>query len=115
MYLKLYGFLQGADNQVVFESARHAGIFNVVMPYMSPGFIYGTIRHKDNTKELLQPKYVIRYGIKSFGARLPKLPGDSHPRLFTESVEFFARADRQYYDEVSRIIEEGELPASLDA
>ncbi len=40
MYLKIYGFLQGSDNQVVLQAARSAGISNVVLPYVTPGFIY---------------------------------------------------------------------------
>lgn len=59
MYLKIYGFLQGSDNQVVIQSAREAGIPRVLMPYNTPGMILATARYKNEIKEIFSPKYVI--------------------------------------------------------
>ena len=45
MYLKIFGFLQGSDNQVVVKSCI-INNFNLIMPYMDPQLIYGVIAKK---------------------------------------------------------------------
>jgi hypothetical protein len=65
MYLKIYGFLQGSDNQVVLKSAQAAGYHKVIMPYVSPIFIYNTVQYKDKIQEIITPKYVIRRSAKA--------------------------------------------------
>jgi len=71
MYLEIYGLLQGTDSRVMLKSAQAAGIESVVMPYKSPSFIYNTIRYKSKTRDLFNPKYVVRRGIKRLGVKLP--------------------------------------------
>ncbi|MFY0593243.1 asparagine synthase-related protein [Roseivirga sp.] len=58
-YLKLMGYLQGSDNQVVIQSATTNGFKSVLMPYATPRIILGTVKHKDDKKELIYPKYPI--------------------------------------------------------
>ncbi len=105
MYLKMYGFLQGSDNQIVLTSARLAGIDGVVMPYVSPQFIYATVRYKSKTWDILKPKYVIRQGLKQLGVRTyPQLPIEEKPSrdAYAEKVEaLFFRAAEQARNESS--------------
>ncbi|MEK7775559.1 MAG: hypothetical protein AAB305_06720, partial [Candidatus Zixiibacteriota bacterium] len=60
MRLKIDGFLQGSDNQVVIQSALSAGIDGVVMPFVSPAIISATVRHKHSLLDLVHPKYPVR-------------------------------------------------------
>lgn len=60
MYLKLFTYLQGSDNQVVIKSANSFGIKKIVLPYVSKKIIDATVRYKDNLKEIFDPKYVVR-------------------------------------------------------
>jgi hypothetical protein len=60
MYLKIYGFLQGSDNQVVIKSCNSVGIDNVYMPFCDPQIIYAIINKKNNFKDIFFPKYVIK-------------------------------------------------------
>lgn len=60
MYLKLFTYIQGADNQVVVKSANAFGIKRIVMPFATASFICGTIKYKSVWRELFDPKYVIR-------------------------------------------------------
>jgi len=59
MYLKIYGFLQGSDNQVVIKSCNSVGINNVYMPFCDPQIIYAVINKKNNFKDIFFPKYSI--------------------------------------------------------
>ncbi len=58
MYLKIFGFLQGSDNQVVVNSCKKYNA-NVVMPYLDPQLVYGVIKKKNIIKDLFFPKYPI--------------------------------------------------------
>ena len=60
MLIKINTFLQGSDNQVVINSAKHNGFNKLIMPFATPEIIYSTILYKDNWKEIWQPKYVIK-------------------------------------------------------
>jgi hypothetical protein len=71
MYLEIYGLLQGTDSRVMLKSAQVAGFDNIVMPYKSPAIIYATVRHKDKTRDIYSPKYVIHRALKRLGASLP--------------------------------------------
>ncbi|MCK4655705.1 MAG: hypothetical protein KAT85_01700, partial [candidate division Zixibacteria bacterium] len=72
MYVEIYGLLQGTDSRVMLKSAQAAGFDNIVMPYKSPAFIYSTIKYKDKTIDIYNPKYVIHRAIKDLGASLPR-------------------------------------------
>lgn len=71
MRLKLFGFLQGSDNQVVLRSAHSVGIHQVIMPYATPGIVLGTARHKDYWQDLWRPKYPIQKIMERF-CKIPK-------------------------------------------
>ena len=58
MYLKIFGFLQGSDNQVVVNSCK-INNFNLIMPYLDPQLIYGIIRKKNSLKDIFYPKYPV--------------------------------------------------------
>jgi hypothetical protein len=58
MYLKIFGFLQGSDNQVVVKSCI-INNFNLIMPYMDPQLIYGVIAKKNSIKDIFYPKYPV--------------------------------------------------------
>lgn len=70
LFTKINTFLQGSDNMVVQNSAKVYGIKYLALPYCCYGFIKATALHKDNNKEILYPKYVIKellrqkFGIK---------------------------------------------------
>ena len=64
MYLKLISFIQGPDNQMVIQAARHNGISQVVMPFTTPEFIYNTVSYKSNVRELFVGKYFVRNTLK---------------------------------------------------
>ena len=65
MYVKLLSFSQGADNQVVVNSARHYGL-EVIMPFATSEIIYNTIRYKDESLEIKNPKYVVGYILEKY-------------------------------------------------
>ena len=102
MYLSVYGFLQGADNQVVIRSARSCGIERVIMPYASPQIIYATAAHRDSSKEIRHPKYPVTDALRKLGfnykAKVKR--GDVEPsadfdRLVSQvESEFFRQAAR---------------------
>ena len=58
MYLKIFGFLQGSDNQVVVKSCI-INNFNLIMPYMDWLLIYGVIAKKNSIKDIFYPKYPV--------------------------------------------------------
>jgi len=103
MYLKIYSFLQGSDNRVVIESARAAGIEKVVMPYVTPPFIYDTVRYRDARYDLLHPKYAIKNGLRSLGASLPK-PKVAFDRIkMVELKKITERADKLSGEYVAKL------------
>jgi Asparagine synthase len=67
MRLKIHGFLQGSDNQVVIQSAMSAGIDAVVLPFVSPAIINATVEYKNQNLDLFQPKYPVRRLLRKFG------------------------------------------------
>ncbi len=58
MYLKIFGFLQGSDNQVVVNSCKKNNT-NIIMPFLDPQLIYGIIKKKNKIKDIFFPKYPI--------------------------------------------------------
>ena len=58
MYLKIFGFLQGSDNQVVVKSCKINNL-NLIMPYMDPQLVYGIIAKKNSIKDIFYPKYPV--------------------------------------------------------
>ena len=59
MYLKLFSFVQGSDNQIVIQSAKHWGV-QLVMPFTNSDLVQATLKYKDDRKELHKPKYVLK-------------------------------------------------------
>ncbi|HIP49796.1 MAG TPA: hypothetical protein EYG92_12635 [Lutibacter sp.] len=59
MYVKIHSFIQGSDNQVVINSAKHYGFNNIIMPFATPQIVYSTIAFKDENLEIKKPKYVV--------------------------------------------------------
>lgn len=103
MYLKIFSFLQGSDNQVVYASARHIGIDQVILPYTSPAFIYHTIKHKDKEKEFFHPKYAVRQSIKALGAKFPRPPKTPRHLVFKPLEELIKQSDQYFYQEAYRL------------
>jgi hypothetical protein len=102
IYLSVYSYLQGSDNQVVIRSARSNGIERVIMPYASPQIIYATAAHRDSSKEIRHPKYPVTDALRKLGfnykAKVNK--GDVAPSTDLERLvsqvesEFFRQAAR---------------------
>ena len=71
MYLKIFGFLQGSDNQVIINSCKENKI-NCFLPYLDPQIIYSTIQKKNSFRDIFFPKYAInnllnnKFRIKKF-------------------------------------------------
>jgi NAD synthase len=84
MRLKIHGFLQGSDNQVVIQSALSAGIDAVVLPFVTPAIINATIQHKNNVLDLFQPKYPVRRLLRKFGHK----PLSVHPPAQSYQIEW---------------------------
>ena len=59
MYLKLFSYVQGSDNQIVIQSAKHWGV-QLVMPFTNSDLVKATLKYKDDRKELHKPKYVLK-------------------------------------------------------
>lgn len=57
MYLKMFTFSQGSDTQIVISSLRGA---QVLMPFSTASFIEAALMFKDDKKELINPKYVLK-------------------------------------------------------
>jgi len=72
MYLKSYGFIQGSDNQVVFQSALQAGVAKVFLPFATPGFIYETVKYQSAFWEIISPKYMVTDLLKQLGYEQPE-------------------------------------------
>jgi hypothetical protein len=81
MYLKIFGFLQGPDNQVVINSARRYKAPFIFMPYTSPNFIYSTIKYKSNLYELISPKYLISKLLKEYDFPIYKQQKNRDPSI----------------------------------
>lgn len=103
MYLKIFSYLQGSDNQVVYASARHIGIDQIILPYTSPAFIYHTVKYKDNEKEFFSPKYTVRQSIKAFGAKFPRPPRIQRRPVFKPPVELIRQSDQYFYQEARQL------------
>ena len=63
-YLKIFGFLQGSDNQVVIKSLRRFAVPEICMPFSSLKIVEATMEYKSDFKEFLHPKYVIDHILK---------------------------------------------------
>ncbi|RKX28704.1 MAG: hypothetical protein DRP47_03650 [Candidatus Zixiibacteriota bacterium] len=109
MYLKLYGFIQSSDNQVVIQSARKAGVNKVFLPFATPGFIYATVRYLNPNKDVISPKYVISKLLKQFGYSPPVT------NYNTEGVDFHSeeiikeKIQERYFKASSEIFNQTEM------
>lgn len=59
MRLKIFGYIQGADNQIVIQSCKQFGFYNIYLPFVSPVVIYHAT-DLNKTKTLLKGKYIVR-------------------------------------------------------
>jgi hypothetical protein len=101
IYLSVYSYLQGADNQVVIRSARSNGIERVIMPYASPQIIYATAAHRDSGREIRHPKYPVTDALRKMGFNYKAkiIKGDARAadldRLVSQvNSEFYRQAAR---------------------
>ena|GEM_PF-1938930 len=106
MYLKVHGFMQGSDNQVVLKSAHAVGLDRVIMPYTSSGFIYNTVKYKSSTRELFHPKYVISDSLKALGCRPPTGTMKDHSMKVESLDELTGRIDEYFYDMAGQLLAE---------
>ena len=100
MYLKIYGFLQGSDNQVVIQAARQAGMERVVLPYVSPRFIINTLAHQSVRREIMQPKYVVREILRTLNVPEPSAGAASQEDAVIDSDDLTTLTDRAYDREI---------------
>jgi hypothetical protein len=66
MYLKIHGFLQGADNMVILKSANVNGINSVFMPFASHYFIANICKYYNFRTDIFFPKYVVKMLLNTF-------------------------------------------------
>jgi len=66
MYLKLFGFLQGSDNQVIYKAANAFGFKNVFLPYAQPSIIYAICKYKSKFIDTFIPKYPVKNLLKYY-------------------------------------------------
>jgi asparagine synthetase B (glutamine-hydrolysing) len=59
MYLKLFTHIQGSDSQVVIQSAKFWNI-KLLMPFSTSDILFATLKYKDDCKEMIKPKYILR-------------------------------------------------------
>jgi hypothetical protein len=104
MWLKLYGFIQGSDTQVVIRSARAAGFRDLLLPYAAPGLIYATVKHKDSKRELRRPKYVVQECLRRLQCELPDRSDAviTAPDRVAEGLQ--ARLDACYEEELEYLL-----------
>jgi hypothetical protein len=101
MLLKIYGFLQGSDNQVVINSARKYGCDRIFLPYASPEFIYSTVQYKNNLKEIFFPKYVISKLLRQYGYKPIKTSvGDVYS--YPASTFFEEKVTKKYFEYIAK-------------
>lgn len=104
MYLKLFGFIQGSDNQVVIQSARAAGISRVVLPYATPAIIYSTVQNKSNFFDLMRPKYAISQSLKQFDYHRPSAKPSKDDADFKESDAIKRGVEKAFLDRAKDLI-----------
>lgn len=59
MFVKTFTHMQGADAQVVTQSAAASDI-DLIMPLSTPDIFKATLAFKDDRKELTRPKYSLK-------------------------------------------------------
>ena len=65
MYLKIFGFLQGPDNQILIQSCLKNGFSNIFLPYSNKEIITSTCINQNKLKGLFIPKYEVKRLINS--------------------------------------------------
>ena len=60
MYLKIFGFLQGPDNQVLVQSALFHNFSKISLPYATPQIITSVCTKQSKLKTIIFPKYEIK-------------------------------------------------------
>ncbi len=103
MYLKVYGFIQGSDLQVVIRSACAAGLKSTVLPFATPGVIQSTIRLRDSSKDVFHPKYAIQRALENRGYSAPTTRSTA-PRSEANWFDRLSKGlDRLYAEEVEAL------------
>ena len=80
MYLKIFGFLQGPDNQVLIQSALYNNFSNISLPYVTSEIISSTCYKQNKLKTVINPKHEIKVLlnknlIKKLQSDKPKING----------------------------------------
>ena len=60
MYLKIFGFLQGPDNQILIQSCLFHNFSNISLPYVTSRIISSTCYKQNKLKTVINPKYEIK-------------------------------------------------------
>ena len=60
MYLKIFGFLQGPDNQILIQSCSFHNFSNISLPYVTSRIISSTCYKQNKLKTVINPKYEIK-------------------------------------------------------
>lgn len=99
MYLKIFGFLQGPDNQILVRSALFQNFSNISFPYATSEIISSTCKNQNKLKTIINPKYEIKTllnknllsivnsnkpkmtGIKTISSSIPKIK-----KLYLEKI-----------------------------
>jgi len=103
MYIKIFGFMQGSDNQIVIQSARAAGIKKVLLPFVSPGFINGTVAHRSGRYEIFRPKYAVADLVRRQHIKVPAAGNEELPPDTVELDEITASVDELFEAHIDRL------------
>ncbi len=103
MYLSAYGFLQGADNQVVIRSARSCGVERVIMPYATPQIIYATAAHRDSSTEIRHPKYPVSAALKELGFNYKAKAAGGGAASTPDLRRLMSQVDNEFYRQAARL------------
>lgn len=60
MYLKIFGFLQGPDNQILIQSCLKNNFSNIFLPFATKEIIMSTCKKQNKLKALFVPKYEVK-------------------------------------------------------
>lgn len=107
MLLKINGFIQGSDNQVVMQSAFSVGLPRVEMPYGAWDIVTSTVIYRDPAEEIRNPKYPVRRLLDDLAPKWRQLP--KVPHLAGTPVVIERQVDSAYFGILSALAS-GELP-----
>lgn len=101
MYLKVFSFLQGSDNQVLFNSTRNLAC-NLILPYTTTEIIYSTIINKNNFVELFSPKYILKNIFKKLAGQkyFYAPPKYSTNKELMSSIDYEKKMDMLFFEKL---------------